>query len=345
MDTKDWAKAARMLEKSMRLKQSSKARTCSTNLTRCAAETTASKQVPQPLRRQQKLSLSQLRASQAEVHGRAGHQVSQYPFEEGLLPDSGSVEDAKEDEIKKAYKKLAIKFHPDKNHAPQAGEAFKKVSAAYACLTDSEKRRIYDVTGEEPGINSSLPAEAEVITGRTTLKTRSTLKRFSTCSSEEACTTIAAPDSATRSTTATEATVTEPSERAPETVRSPPFRSVDFASYFIYERFRIRVRPSQRVSLLLRPELLVPPPAEDSEFEPDLFVNQYTLYDFQKAYDRKSNTDDRVEDEVVKRLDKKCREQTRERQSLINKAKKFSHKPEAYDMYMDKAEEVDMSFC
>ena len=63
-----------------------------------------------------------------------------------------------EDDIKKSYKKLAIKFHPDKNRAPQASEAFKKVSAAYACLTDAEKRRYYDHTGEEPGNNESRPS-------------------------------------------------------------------------------------------------------------------------------------------------------------------------------------------
>jgi DnaJ-class molecular chaperone len=51
---------------------------------------------------------------------------------------------ATEDDLKRSYKKLAIKFHPDKNHAPQASEAFKKVGAAYACLTDPEKRRYYD---------------------------------------------------------------------------------------------------------------------------------------------------------------------------------------------------------
>ena len=56
----------------------------------------------------------------------------------------GVKQGASDDEIKKAYKKHAIKLHPDKNTAPQANEAFKKVSAAYVCLTDPEKRKIYD---------------------------------------------------------------------------------------------------------------------------------------------------------------------------------------------------------
>ena len=63
----------------------------------------------------------------------------------------GVQNNAVEEDIKKAYKKHAIKLHPDKNRAPQSNEAFKKVSAAYACLTDAAKRRIYDQTGEEPG--------------------------------------------------------------------------------------------------------------------------------------------------------------------------------------------------
>ncbi|KAM4603258.1 dnaJ homolog subfamily B member 14 [Polymixia lowei] len=63
----------------------------------------------------------------------------------------GIGKEACEDELKKAYRKLALKFHPDKNHAPGATEAFKKIGNAYAVLSNPDKRRQYDLTGgEEP---------------------------------------------------------------------------------------------------------------------------------------------------------------------------------------------------
>jgi len=61
----------------------------------------------------------------------------------------GVPKSAPEDEIKKKYKKLALKLHPDKNHCPLATEAFKKVTQAFACLTDKNKRVIYDEHGSE----------------------------------------------------------------------------------------------------------------------------------------------------------------------------------------------------
>ncbi|ERL95552.1 dnaJ protein homolog 1 [Dendroctonus ponderosae] len=61
----------------------------------------------------------------------------------------GIVKGASDDDIKKAYRKLALKYHPDKNKAPSAEEKFKEVAEAYEVLSDKKKRDIYDQYGEE----------------------------------------------------------------------------------------------------------------------------------------------------------------------------------------------------
>jgi molecular chaperone DnaJ len=61
----------------------------------------------------------------------------------------GVQKGANKDQIKDAYRKLALQFHPDRNKAPEAEARFKEISEAYAVLSDDEKRRQYDAYGRE----------------------------------------------------------------------------------------------------------------------------------------------------------------------------------------------------
>lgn len=61
----------------------------------------------------------------------------------------GVSKEASEGDIKKAYRKLALRYHPDRNPDEKDQEKFKEISHAYETLMDSEKRQIYDRYGEE----------------------------------------------------------------------------------------------------------------------------------------------------------------------------------------------------
>ncbi len=70
----------------------------------------------------------------------------------------GVAKDADKKQIKRAYRKLALKYHPDKNPSKEAEEKFKEISEAYAVLSDDEKRQMYDQYGHA-GIDQQFSSE------------------------------------------------------------------------------------------------------------------------------------------------------------------------------------------
>jgi len=78
----------------------------------------------------------------------------------GISPNASS------EEIKKAYRRLAVKYHPDKNrdNSKEAEEKFKEVSEAYKILSDGEKRKIYDQYGHA-GLQADIGAGGGGFTG------------------------------------------------------------------------------------------------------------------------------------------------------------------------------------
>ena len=69
-------------------------------------------------------------------------------MEKSLYTTLGVAQNATQDEIKKAYRKLARQYHPDINKAKDAEEKFKEINAAYEILSDEKKRAQYDQFGD-----------------------------------------------------------------------------------------------------------------------------------------------------------------------------------------------------
>jgi len=70
----------------------------------------------------------------------------------------GVPRDADADQLKKAYRKLSLKFHPDKNKGEDAKAKFQDVAEAFAVLSDPEKRKVFDRFGEE-GLKNGMSGD------------------------------------------------------------------------------------------------------------------------------------------------------------------------------------------
>src|SRR5271169_99572 len=70
----------------------------------------------------------------------------------------GVKKDASEEDLKKAYRSLAMKFHPDRNSGDEeAAHKFKEAAEAYAVVSDAEKRQVYDRYGHAGLSNMGVP--------------------------------------------------------------------------------------------------------------------------------------------------------------------------------------------
>ena len=97
----------------------------------------------------------------ADPAGPGGGERVGAPLADDLYKVLGVSKKASDEEIKKAYRKLARKYHPDRNpDDPKAEEKFKEVQGAYDTLSDPEKRKEYDAGGPFGGFGGGGPAAA-----------------------------------------------------------------------------------------------------------------------------------------------------------------------------------------
>ncbi|ETP30834.1 hypothetical protein F442_20229 [Phytophthora nicotianae P10297] len=126
----------------------------STKAAKCQRSTPRRSKVPA---QQQSLVIDLTEEEEAEEKNQMEtHLESDDYFEVLNLPRSASASD-----VKRAYRKLAVQWHPDKNRSsPRAEEFFKKISEAYEVLSDPEKRKVYEKYGKS-GLDGAAPAHDE----------------------------------------------------------------------------------------------------------------------------------------------------------------------------------------
>lgn len=72
----------------------------------------------------------------------------------------GIGRDASQDQIKKAFRRLARELHPDVNPDPKTQERFKEINAAYEVLSDPQKKQVYDLGGDPSRRRAAARARA-----------------------------------------------------------------------------------------------------------------------------------------------------------------------------------------
>lgn len=234
----------------------------------------------------------------------------------------GVLKDAKTEQIKKVYKKLALKLHPDKNLAPRADEAFKLVNKAFSCLVDEQKRTMYDRTGSEetPQMQSrdfdSMFAEQvfREFFGESFFFERHPMSRVYR--------------------TRRQAHREEPNRQAWPFIQLLPLIFlflVSALSSYSFGSYDFSLHPTAKHTLQLH----------TSDFQIPYWIEPKTYRSLDSSEIRKLEGD--VLSYYVKNLKLECTKQQNKRQTFINKARYYQGN--TAKTYRDYAEKVDMSSC
>ncbi|XP_065161971.1 dnaJ homolog subfamily B member 12 [Atheta coriaria] len=139
---KNREKAEKFLQKAQRLYPTPRAKDLLQKIQLIAPASEPEKKKEKPQAKPEKPSAPEFSADQRDAVTRIKKCKDYYEI-------LGVSKDATDSDIKKAYKKLALQLHPDKNKAPGSAEAFKAIGNAVAVLTDAEKRKQYDMFGSD----------------------------------------------------------------------------------------------------------------------------------------------------------------------------------------------------
>ena len=150
INERDFAKAERFLIKSIKLHETNEAQTLLQRLDHIKASaasqnsTKSSRAASPPLQRKSSIPEPPPPKPYTAEEAKIAKDVLRCKDYYTIL---GVTKNADDKELKKAYRKKCLKVHPDKNNSPDADEAFKKINAAMACLSDPVKRRQYNQLG------------------------------------------------------------------------------------------------------------------------------------------------------------------------------------------------------
>eukprot|EP00808_Paulinella_micropora_P002395 g19727.t1 len=239
-----------------------------------------------------------------------------------ILGVTRSADDA---QIKRAFRLRAVKLHPDKNKAPEAGEAFKKLNAAYQCLSDPAKRRTYDRYGNEEGHTQMRSPFGE----REDLSAEDVMNMFFT------------PNGARRRYREANGHGHEAPQGAFQLLGLLPFLFL-----IVFSLLSALPQSSRQASNLFR---LQPGQGFSNHRRTSSGLDYWVPHDFNRFYGRDYRAlgiiEAQVESQVKTDLDTACKKERKEQQQLFAKARQAQDKPEKQAELLQKAADFHFPSC